>query len=74
MKSLNEHERNLLRSLQEAGGIATSKQLGGYTPLGSRARVSCSHRGLALYDGDGGSTGCWKLTDAGRAALASDHQ
>ena len=67
MKVLNEHQRKLLTDLLAYDGVATSADLGGYSPLSARARTKSKRDGLVTFDG-GGRYGYWRITDAGREA------
>jgi hypothetical protein len=71
VKVLNDHQKKLLSELVAWGGAATSAELGGYHPFGARARTKSKRDGLVTFDG-GGRYGYWRITDAGRAALAAE--
>jgi hypothetical protein len=68
--ALTEHQIILLRDLIRWRGIATSKELGGYSALGARARDKSKREGFVTYDG--GAKGYWRITEAGEAALKAD--
>lgn len=65
---LSEAQRAFLRELVKWSGAATSQELG---PVMYRsedaARQTCKRRGLVTYD-----KYYWRITDAGRAALAQE--
>ena len=65
---LNEHDIALLKEIMRWHGAATSQELGGYSPLGARARTKCKRLGLVTYDG------YFRITDAGRVALTSAYR
>lgn len=76
MKPLNTEQSAFLRELMRWGGIASATNLGPQTRQAENsARQTCKRRGYVTYDG--GSNGYWRITDAGRAALAlpsEDHR
>jgi hypothetical protein len=68
MISISKSQAMFLRELMSWDGIATPADLKSIG--GSLARRVCKERGLVTYDGTSSNNGYWRITDAGRAALA----
>jgi hypothetical protein len=65
---LTDAQRSFLRNLLEHGGAATSREIGPViSSVREYARRSCRKLGYASFDRH---NHCWRITDAGRRALA----
>jgi hypothetical protein len=61
-------QAKFLGELLKWTGVASSREIGPQTSQAQNsARQTCKRRGWVTYDG--GNTGYWRITDAGREAL-----
>ena len=67
MGELSEAQRKFLEKLARWAGVASPQDIGPQTSqLQNSARQTCKRRGHVTFE-----NGYWRLTDKGRAALAS---
>lgn len=70
MSNLSFNEKRFLREVMAWSGAATGHELKSIG--GGIARQSCKRKGLVTYDGTASNNGYWRITDAGREALAGE--